>query len=83
MVGKKEIHLTAIGLVYSSVIALVSYGFIMAEKVIVINKKRDRKFKDSWWGFTFVCPNCKERGIWDNFSYCPDCGAKIEWQGRE
>ncbi|HEL2412763.1 TPA: chloride channel protein [Streptococcus suis] len=34
MVGKKEIHLTAIGLVYSSVIALVSYGFIMAEKVI-------------------------------------------------
>lgn len=34
MLGKKEIHLTAIGLVYSSVIALVSYGFIMAEKVI-------------------------------------------------
>lgn len=34
MVGKKEFHLTAIGLVYSSVIALVSYGFIMAEKVI-------------------------------------------------
>ncbi|MGQ7394702.1 hypothetical protein [Streptococcus suis] len=34
MVGKKEIHLTTIGLVYSSVIALVSYGFIMAEKVI-------------------------------------------------
>ncbi|HFI0292998.1 TPA: chloride channel protein [Streptococcus suis] len=34
MVGKKEIHLTVIGLVYSSVIALVSYSFIMAEKVI-------------------------------------------------
>ncbi|HEL1653635.1 TPA: chloride channel protein [Streptococcus suis] len=34
MLGKKEIHLTVIGLVYSSVIALVSYGFIMAEKVI-------------------------------------------------
>ncbi|HEL1630327.1 TPA: chloride channel protein [Streptococcus suis] len=34
MVGKKEIYLTALGLVYSSVIALVSYGFIMAEKVI-------------------------------------------------
>ncbi|HEL2057607.1 TPA: chloride channel protein [Streptococcus suis] len=34
MLGKKEIYLTAIGLVYSSVIALVSYGFIMAEKVI-------------------------------------------------
>lgn len=34
MVGKKEIHLTVIGLVYSSVIALVSYGFIMSEKVI-------------------------------------------------
>ena len=35
MVGKKEIHLTAIGLVYSSVIALVSYGFIMAERLLV------------------------------------------------
>ncbi|HFI0168603.1 TPA: chloride channel protein [Streptococcus suis] len=34
MFGKKEIYLTALGLVYSSVIALVSYGFIMAEKVI-------------------------------------------------
>lgn len=34
MLGKKEICLTALGLVYSSVIALVSYGFIMAEKVI-------------------------------------------------
>lgn len=34
MVGKKEIYLTVTGLVYSSVIALVSYGFIMAEKVI-------------------------------------------------
>ncbi|HEL2383338.1 TPA: chloride channel protein [Streptococcus suis] len=33
MLGKKEIHLTVIGLVYSSVIALVSYGFIMAEKL--------------------------------------------------
>ncbi|HEL2060174.1 TPA: chloride channel protein [Streptococcus suis] len=33
MVGKKEIQLTVIGLVYSSVIALVSYGFIMAEKL--------------------------------------------------
>lgn len=33
MLGKKEIHLTLLGLVYSSVIALVSYGFIMAEKL--------------------------------------------------
>ncbi|MGT2743568.1 chloride channel protein [Streptococcus plurextorum] len=33
MLGKKEIHLTAIGLVYSSVIAMISYGFIMAEKL--------------------------------------------------
>ncbi|HEM5490537.1 TPA: chloride channel protein [Streptococcus suis] len=33
MFGKKEIYLTVIGLVYSSVIALVSYGFIMAEKL--------------------------------------------------
>lgn len=33
MLGKKEIHLTVIGLVYSSVIAMVSYGFIMAKKL--------------------------------------------------
>ncbi|HFU4459330.1 TPA: hypothetical protein ACGPAL_001529 [Streptococcus suis] len=33
MLGKKEIHLTLLGLVYSSVISLVSYGFIMAEKL--------------------------------------------------
>lgn len=33
MLGKKEIYLTLLGLVYSSVTALVSYGFIMAEKL--------------------------------------------------
>lgn len=33
MFGKKDFVLVLIGLIYSSVIALVSYGFIMAEKL--------------------------------------------------
>lgn len=33
MFGKKDVVLVLLGLVYSSVIALVSYGFIMVEKL--------------------------------------------------
>lgn len=33
MFGKKEIYLTLLGLLYSSMIGLISYSFIMAEKL--------------------------------------------------
>lgn len=44
-----------------------------------INIKRTEYKIESWWGENYICPKCKFPWIWGKFSYCPSCGAKVEW----
>ena len=37
---------------------------------------------DEWYGPIYQCKNCGKVEIWDNFNYCPICGAEIEWEGE-
>lgn len=38
--------------------------------------------EDEWYGPIYQCKNCRKVEIWDNFNYCPICGAEIEWEGE-
>jgi len=36
---------------------------------------------DEWYGLLWKCTECGEVKIWGDFSFCPICGVKIEWEG--
>jgi hypothetical protein len=35
---------------------------------------------DEWYCQWYLCPKCEKSNIARWFSYCPDCGAKLQWQ---
>lgn len=35
---------------------------------------------DEWYCPWYLCPKCEESNIARSFSYCPNCGVKLEWQ---
>jgi hypothetical protein len=35
---------------------------------------------DEWYCPWYVCPKCQKGYIARSFSYCPNCGVKLEWQ---
>lgn len=35
---------------------------------------------DEAYGNWYKCPNCKGHRILDYYSYCPECGAKVNWK---
>lgn len=37
------------------------------------------KFYDEMCCNWYICPNCKNDDVAEGFSYCPDCGEKINW----
>ena len=35
---------------------------------------------DEWYCPWYLCPKCNKDYINRAFSYCPNCGVKLEWQ---
>ena len=35
---------------------------------------------DEWYCKWYRCPNCEKNDIARWFIYCPNCGAKLQWQ---
>jgi len=36
--------------------------------------------KDEWYCDWYQCPKCQKSSINLSFSYCPDCGVRLQWQ---
>ena len=37
--------------------------------------------KDEAWCDWYRCPKCNESNIARVFSFCPDCGVELQWEG--
>ena len=35
--------------------------------------------EDEWFTHWYLCPKCDEANIARSFSYCPNCGVKLQW----
>lgn len=42
--------------------------------------RSDPYTQDEWFGAIYRCIKCLAVKIWVDFSYCPLCGEKIEWE---
>jgi rRNA maturation endonuclease Nob1 len=33
---------------------------------------------DEWYGPIYTCPSCAKETLWDDFKFCPNCGADLK-----
>ena len=51
-------------------------------KQIAIVTKAHLDCLDELYDYFFFCPNCNVSNLLMNFSYCPICGIKLEWDDK-